>query len=254
MHYIDRGHGPALVLIHGMFGDHRDWEPILEPLAQRRRVIAVDLPGFGESEKLDVDYTSEFFTGRLIELLNALGIRTAAFIGNSFGGQVAMLLGLMHPERVERLALIATGGLHRFSQPEITAALQRLSVENMLQFTLEIHRALFGRLFLKQGTDLERRYIGKHDARLARADYPAYVSVLNRCMRLSLELCLLDRLSDLRMPVLLIHGDADPVVPVEWAREAVGMFPDARLVVLECGHLPQLEFPDRVVELIEGAS
>ncbi|MGI8743721.1 MAG: alpha/beta fold hydrolase [Bryobacteraceae bacterium] len=253
MFYIDRGSGPVLLLIHGMFGDHLDWEPILEPLAQRHRVIAVDLPGFGESEKPQVDYSPEFFTRQLLELLDELGIGTATVVGNSFGGQIAMSLALACPRRVERLVLITTGGLHRYSEPEIAAALQRLSVENMLQFTPEIHGALFGRLFFRQGTSLQQRYTGKHDAKLVRADYRAYVAVLHRCMRLSLELCLLDRVRELPMPVLLIHGEADPVVLVDWVRDAVGLFAAARLVVLvECGHVPQLELPDRIVELIEG--
>src|SRR5258708_14811590 len=119
MFYYDRGRGPALVLIHGMFGDHLDWEPVLEGLAERHRVIAVDLPGFGESLKPDIDYDVCVFTLALAELLDRLGIERAVFAGNSFGGQIAMAFALEHPERVEKLVLITTGGLHEYSEQDI---------------------------------------------------------------------------------------------------------------------------------------
>lgn len=251
MFYLDRGRGPALLLIHGMFGDHLDWEPILDPLARRYRVIAVDLPGFGASDKPDLDYTPEYFTRHLIELLRELGIGKATVIGNSFGGQIAMSLALAHPELVERLVLITTGGLHRYTAQEIEAGVTRLSEENQLRFTPEIYSSLFGRLFFTQGTDHQRRYIEKQNARLTAADYPDYVRVMRRCIRLSLELCLLDRVRALKMPALLIHGEHDPVVLVRWVRDAAPCFANGRLVMLECGHVPQLEMPDEVVRLID---
>ena len=251
MFYIDRGQGPTLLLIHGMFGDHLDWEPILQPLAEGHRVIAVDLPGFGESEKPDVEYTPEFFTNHLVQLLDDLGIAKATVIGNSFGGQIAMSLALAHPDRVERLVLITTGGLHEYSTQEIDAALQRLSVENMLRFTPDIHAPLFGRLFFRPGTALQQRYIEKQNGKLKRADYGVYTGIIHRCVRLSLSLCLLNRVGELRMPVLLVHGDKDPVVLLSWVQSAVHLFPDGELAILtDCGHVPQLEQPDKLLDLI----
>ena len=251
MFHIDRGRGPALLLIHGMFGDHLDWEPILQPLAERHRVIAVDLPGFGDSEKPDVAYTPEFFTKHLVDLLDALGIEKATVVGNSFGGQIAMSLALAHPDRVERLVLITTGGLHEYSAQELDAALQRLSVENLMRFTPEIHAPLFGRLFFRPGTAMQQRYTEKQNLKLKRPDYGMYTGIIHRCIRLSLSLCLLDRVGDLSMPVLLVHGDKDPVVPLSWVQDAVNLFPKRELAILmNCGHLPQLEQPGRVVELI----
>ncbi|MDQ2945554.1 MAG: alpha/beta hydrolase [Acidobacteriota bacterium] len=255
MFYIDRGQGPALLLIHGMFGDHLDWEPILPPLVVRNRVIAVDLPGFGDSEKPDIVFTPEFFTRHLVALLDRLGIEKATVIGNSFGGQIAMSFALAHPDRVERLVLITTGGLHEYSAQEIDAALQRLSVANLMQFTPEIHAPLFGRLFFRPGTAMQRRYTEKQDSKLKRSDYAAYTNVLHRCVRLSLSLCLLDRVAELRMPALLVHGEKDPVVLVRWVRDAVKLFGDGTLVSLpECGHVPQLEEPEKVVWLIAGGT
>lgn len=248
MFYYDRGCGPALLLIHGMFGDHLDWEPVLEPLAERYRVIAVDLPGFGESPKTATEPSPGLFVNAVTELLDKLGIECATVAGNSFGGQVAMSLGLARPDQVKKLVLITPGGLHRYAPEEIDAALERLSERNLLAFTPAIHAVVFGRLFLTQGTSMQRRYLAKQDARLARGDYAEYVRYMRRSMRLSLELCLLDQLPGLRMPVQIIHGRHDPVVRLEWIESALPLFPDGRLLVYaDCAHIPQLERPDRVV-------
>src|ERR1051326_4820043 len=79
----ERGTGRPLLLIHGQFGDHLDWEPVLQPLSERYRVIAPDLPGFGDSSKPDASYSAEFFTRHLKLLLDALGVDRAAVAGNS---------------------------------------------------------------------------------------------------------------------------------------------------------------------------
>src|SRR6266481_1527934 len=97
--YYDHGKGPVLVLIHGMFGDFTDWDPILEPLSKKHRVIAIDLPGFGASSKPPVEYTGDFFVAALKALLDKLKIPRATLVGNSFGGIVCMLFALRHPER-----------------------------------------------------------------------------------------------------------------------------------------------------------
>lgn len=253
MFYYDRGRGPALLLIHGMFGDHLDWEPVLEPLAKRHRVIAIDLPGFGDSAKPDIEYNACPFVTEIVKLLDKLGIKRVAVAGNSFGGQIAMVLALEHPERVEKLVLITTGGLHRYSREELDATRERLSEANLLSFTPAIHAVVFGRIFYRQGTEIQRRYIEKQNAKLTRADYPDYARVQHRCIQLSLELCLLDRLPSLEMPVKLIHGEYDPVVLPAWVREAAPLFPDADLVMIpECAHLPQLEHPLRVIDEVES--
>ncbi len=248
MFYYDSGRGPALLLIHGMFGDHLDWEPVLEPLAQHYRVIAIDLPGFGDSPKIAEEPSADLFVTAVTGLLDQLGIERAVVAGNSFGGQVAMSLALAHPERVKKLVLVTPGGLHRYAPDEIDAALDRLSETNLLAFTPAVHAVIFGRLFHAQGTAIQQRYIAKQDAKLTRANYPEYVQFMHRSMRLSLELCLLEQLRGLTMPVQILHGRHDPVIRLDWIESALPLFPDVQLIVYpDCGHVPQLEHPDRVV-------
>ena len=251
--YYDCGQGEALLLIHGMWGDHLDWEPVLAPLAERYRVIAVDLPGFGQSIMNWVDCRAEFFRDQLIDLLNELEIGTVAACGNSFGGQIAIAMALAAPDRVSKLVLVDTGGLRRFSRAEVEQALGLRSESVLKALTPELNEFMFSRLFYEQGSSAQRRYIDRKNARLRSPDYSHYVHMIHRCMRVAVDYCLLDHLQSIQVPVLLIHGDHDPVVSLEWVREVIPSFPQARLVVFEkCGHVPQLEQPVRFVREVSG--
>ena len=245
--FYDRGSGPALVLVHGMFGDHLDWEPVLEPLARKHRVIAPDLPGFGDSEKPNREYTGEFFVAALHELLQALGVERATLAGNSFGGILAVLYALAHPRTVERLVLVSSGGLRTFGGKEKQLAVERLSEENLLALTPAVHRQMFASIFARSGAAQER-YFGKQDAKLARADYPAYVRAIVSSIRLVLSTCLLDRLGEVRCPTLLLWGDRDIVFPVELARQALERLSQGKLEILPGGgHALQIDCPDEFV-------
>src|SRR6266498_633958 len=177
------GEGLRLVLIHGMFGDYLDWEPVLATLAERYHVVAVDLPGFGNAGKPDADYSAGFFLERLH---GALGSAPLVLAGNSFGGQIAMLYTLAYPEQVERLILVDTGGLVNFSDVQKQWLLSRFPEPVLRALTPEIHQTMFRPLFVNGSPRLDR-YIAKHDAKLSRVDYPEYTRALMRSMRLSVN-------------------------------------------------------------------
>ena len=249
--FYDRGGGPPLVLIHGMFGDHLDWETVLEPLARKHRVIALDLPGFGDSEKPEREYTAEFFIAALDELLQSLGVERAPVVGNSFGGIVAALYALAHPQKVERLVLVSSGGLRTFGGEERRLAVERLSEENLLGLTPAAHRLMFPVIFAKTG-EVQERYFAKQDAKLARADYPAYVRAIVSSIRLVLSVYLLERLRDVRCPTLLLWGDRDTVFPVEQARQALERLPLGTLKIIPGGgHMLQADCPEELVAAVE---
>lgn len=245
--FYDRGSGPPLVLIHGMFGDHLDWEAVLEPLSREHRIIAPDLPGFGDSEKPAREYTAEFFVAALHELLQSLGVERAPVVGNSFGGILAVLYTLAHPHEVERLVLVSSGGLRPFGGEEKRLAVERLSEENLLALTPAVHRQMFASIFAKSGPAQER-YFAKQDAKLARADYPAYVRAIASSIRLVLSTYLLERLGEVRCPTLLLWCDRDIVFPVGLARQALERLPLGELKILPGGgHMLQADCPEEFV-------
>lgn len=248
LHCWRGGEGRELVLIHGMFGDHLDWEPVLEPLAQRFRVTAPDLPGFGASPRNHRRYDANLFVNAIHALA---GGRRVALVGNSFGGQVAMLYALAHPELVSALVLAGSGGFSRFSAGQQALMGAQASEEALMGMRPEFVRALFAPLFVNWSEAAER-YVARREACLAFPDYAAYARAVSASARFSLSTCLLDELAGIRCPTLLVWGEKDYTVPVSLAWDAVALFPHAQLTVLEaCGHLPQIECPETFVRTVE---
>ena len=248
--YYDRGDGPPLVLIHGMFGDYLDWEPVLEPLSASHRVIALDLPGFGASSKPRREYTADFFVSTLHEFFSQLGIERPILVGNSFGGQIAMLYALAHPENVAKLILVNSGGFRQYCDAERSLTESRFSEQILAGLTPQINTFLFSGVFTKQ-SETSVRYLSKQNAKLQRPDYPAYAYALASSIRLSLATYLIDRLPEIACATLLVWGEKDQVIPVEQARLALTKLTKGELKTLpDCGHAPQMECPARFMEAI----
>jgi len=248
--YIDQGRGSTLVLIHGQFGDHLDWDPVLEPLAKRHRVIAVDLPGFGDSDKPEREYTGAFFVDTLSKLLKKLKVKHATFVGNSFGGQIAILYALRNSEQVDRLILVDSGGFREFSEQEKEVTRQRFSETAVRALTPQIQQAMFAPVFART-SEIQRRYLDKQNAKLKRADYPAYARVLPQTTLLSVSTYLLNDLPKLSVPTLLLWGEQDRIVPPQLARKALEQLPRGELKILPaCGHSPQLDCPEEFLAAV----
>ncbi len=249
LHSWQGGEGRALVLIHGMFGDHLDWEPVLEPLARKFRVTAPDLPGFGASPRNPRQrYDAELFVNAIHGLTDG---RRVTLVGNSFGGQVAMLYALAHPECVSALVLVASGGFSRYSPGQQALLGARTREDVLLGMRPDVVRALFSPLFVNRSEAVER-YLERRQASLGFFDYPAYTRVIAASSRLSLGACLIDDIGRLECPTLLLWGEKDYVVPVALAWDAVNRFPRAQLTVLaNCGHMPQIDCPEAFLRALE---
>ena len=243
---FERGAGKPLLLIHGQFGDHLDWEPVLEPLSQHYRVIAPDLPGFGDSEKPDAAYDAAFFNRVLDQLLTTLGVEKVAVVGNSFGGQIAGLFALAYPQRVSEVVFVDSGGFREVPEAEKQFVAQRFGEAVLAQLTPAIHEFLFAPLFPASAAAAKDRYLAKQNAKLARPDRAQYARALFRSITLSNNTNLLPDLPRIRQRTLVLHGHNDPVIQEAFSREAAKRLANAELVVLEnIGHIPQLEAPER---------
>src|SRR5499426_2625924 len=106
LHYVVEGRGPAVIFVHGLGGFAESWRHNVSPLARRATVFSVDLPGFGGSAKPRTRYRLGYFANALRGFMDGLGLPQASFVGHSLGGAAAITLALMHPSRVERLALV----------------------------------------------------------------------------------------------------------------------------------------------------
>jgi pimeloyl-ACP methyl ester carboxylesterase len=248
--YYEEGSGPTLVLIHGMFGDYTDWEPTLEPLARNFHVIAVDLPGFGLSDKPDIDYSADFFVRSLHAFLAALNVTHATLVGNSFGGELAILYSLQHPNAVDALVLVSSGGLRTFTKEERDQVAIRFSEANLAKLSPQIHEWIFAPIFARH-TSHRERYIAKQNVKLEREDRVDYARSLFRSMKLAAELDLMDRLPEIACRTLLVWGDADPVFPLQIAEAALERLRSAELVIVpQASHALQLDAPAEFVDAV----
>jgi len=233
VHYLVGGDGPTLLLLHGHPSRALEWAPILPTLARTHRVIAIDFLGYGESDAPDIDYSVATQTAMVMGLLDVMDLAQTDVLGFSMGGWVALKLAAEHPERVSRLVLVDNGGL-RFDAPitaesyapksldEFRQLEQLQSDERMPDF---VARDLMG--VLQEKAWVFRR-VGKS--------------------ALSFRDALDGKLRRVRMPVLILWGKEDRLIPYEVALRLQRQLPQAKLIGLEgCGHLVFWECRDQAL-------
>jgi pimeloyl-ACP methyl ester carboxylesterase len=249
--YLRAGEGSVVVLLHGIGSNAATWEPVGSALAEAHDVIAPDFLGHGASAKPRGDYSLGAFASGVRDLLQLLGVERATIVGHSLGGGVAMQLAYQHPELCERLVLVSSGGLGHSVSPLLRAAALPGS-EWVLPLVAGAAGGLgakvggaLARVGLRAGNDMAEvgrgmADLGDREARLAFLDTLRSV-VGPGGQRVSA----LDRLylaADL--PLLIVWGDCDPIIPVGHGRRAHDAVPGSELLEIEgAGHFPQLDDP-----------
>lgn len=250
------GGGPLLVLLHGITSTAEAWRDVMPRLAERYTVVAPDLLGHGRSAKPQGDYSLGAYAAGLRDLLAVLDLERGTIVGHSLGGGVAMQFSYLFPERVERMALINSGGLGKEVHPLLRASTLPGSewVLPMLAREWTVNagdavRRVAGKLGLEAGPDLAefaRGYASLVEAGARDAFLHTMRSVIGpEGQRISA----LDRLylAD-QIPTLFMWGTNDPVIPVSHGRAAHAIVPNSRLVEINgSGHWPMLDTPDRFV-------
>jgi pimeloyl-ACP methyl ester carboxylesterase len=235
--------------------------PTLAALAQRHRVLAPDLPGFGDSAKPQASYDPAFYARWLASFMDATSISEASIVGNSMGGRIAIEMGLSFPDRVSKLALLAPSmAFRRFRQ---AVPIVRFLSPEMGALPLP---------FLRSHSHQGLRLLFSRPDRLHHSWYDAAVDEFLRIFRTPRGRVSLfaaarqiylerpfgpsgfwTRLERLRTQSLFIWGERDRLVPVGFAKHVETLLPHAESVVLEdCGHVPQFELPQRTHGLIES--
>ncbi|WP_134742452.1 alpha/beta fold hydrolase [Nocardioides sp. 503] len=257
--YVKVGHGPALLLLHGLGCDHTSWEPVISTLAKRYTVIAPDLLGHGRSDKPRADYSLGGYANGMRDLLTVLGVDKVTVVGHSFGGGVAMQFAYQFPERTERMVLVASGGLG----PEVSTFIRAITTPGYHQLMgvltlpgvrhvgLAGMRALYG-----TGWKLTR------DLREVAEIYdsfkdPAARAAIRHVVRAVVDwegqiVTMADRayLTD-AMPMCVVWGRDDQVIPVRHASNAAALAPKARVEVIpNAGHFPHKDHPERFAKVL----
>jgi len=258
--YFQAGSGPVLLLIHGMAGTCENWQAVIEPLARQHTVIAPDLPGHGSSAPGGGDYSLGALAAGLRDLLVALGHERATLVGHSLGGGIAMQFAYQFPEATERLVLVCSGGLG----PEVNPVLRAAALPGADLFIAatagpgRVAGSALGRglaaVGLRPNADVAE--VARGYASLAdRGRRAAFLATLRAVVGTEGQRVHAgDRLYLAEgMPVLIVWGRADRMIPVEHGERAHEAIAGSRLEIFEeAGHMPQLEAPARFVAALEG--
>ena len=242
------GEGEPVIAIHGLGATKASFLPTVAALADDFRLIALDLPGFGESDKpLGAPYDAKWFAAAVVELLDALGLERAHLIGNSLGGRVALEVGLRSPDRVDRLVLLAPSLAWRRDRP--WAPLLRL-VRPELGAIQPAPRAVVERIVARVVPGAEDGWTAAGVDEFLRSYLtPAGRAAFYAAARqIYLEEPEGDdgfwpRLRSLQPESLFVWGRRDRLVPLAFARHVTDAVPAAAHLELDCGHVPQLERP-----------
>jgi len=257
--YVDSGTGTPVLFIHGILGSQRQWSHLVDQLDDTLRVVVPDLFGHGESAKPTGDYSLSAHAATLRDLLDHLGIERVTLVGHSLGGGIAMQFYYLFPERVDRLVLVASGGLGR----EVSLLLRSATLPGAQQVVGVIASApvlsrveALGRrargMGWKPGADITAVWhgftsLGDQESRRAfLATTRAVIDIGGQSINAY------GHLESVRPPAtLIVWGSKDRMIPAWHALSAQRAVPDCRVELFEgAGHFPHLDDPDRFARVL----
>jgi pimeloyl-ACP methyl ester carboxylesterase len=256
VNYVELGGGEhePIVFVHGLGGQWQNWLENLPRAAQERRVIALDLPGFGQSPMPAERITIPGY-GRVVEALcNKLGLGRVDIVGNSMGGFIAAEVAIQFPERIDQLVLVSAAGIS-----SVNVARTPILTAGRIATAVATHAAARHR-------QIASRPISRHLALALVARYPSLLKAdlayegffkgagkpgFDDALRANLEYDFRDRLPEIRHPTLIVWGEKDSIIPVKDAHEFERLIPDSRKVVMrDTGHIPMAERPQAFNEVM----
>lgn len=235
---VGRRDGVPLVFIHGWTADRHRWDDQLAHFAGRYRVIRLDLPGHGSSDLTAEPYTIGELARNVRALLDRLGVDRFVAVGHSMGGMIALTLALKHPERVERLVVVDSLARMVYSRSrQLLILLSRLLPFRMF-VAINIRRAF------KPGTPPAEvaRYVAQAQSTPRR--------VVMGCFNAMRRFDVLDRVGELELPMLIVHGYFDVQFPLREALRMAVRIPESLVKVLNTGHEALVEDPEAVTRAV----
>lgn len=242
----EKGHGPPVVFVHGLFFDGRIFEPMTDALAPRFRTLNVDVRDHGRSDRVPRRWSLEDAAREILTALTELDVGPVHWVGLSMGGMIGLRAALQAPERIRSLALLDTSAESEPRQllHKAMAHVVRLggapAVRGLLPYAV-------GQMFSESfaGTPTAERWVDRIRTSDPEALYRACMAVFDRGS-------VVDRIGRLEQPALVLVGEEDRATPPEHGQRLVEALPDARLVrVPGAGHMTPLEAPDQVTDALE---
>ena len=244
-HYVVAGQGPPLLLVHGLGASVVTWRDNIGPLSNAFQVYAIDLPGHGDTDKPDFDYAADAIVDFIMGFAQSLNLDRPGIIGNSIGGALGMMTAIRYPELVSRLILVSSASLGR----EVSIYLRLVSLP-ILGDVLE-SSSVGGTKFMLYKVFHDRSFATEElveelfRCRRMPGAKKAVVRVIRNTINLlgvRKEHILVDKLECLKLPVMIVWGAQDQILPVSHAYRASKAAAHVRLQVFDqCGHWPHIE-------------
>ena len=247
IHYYEGGPQGAetILMIHGFGADKDNWPRFSRPLTARYHVVALDLPGFGDSSKPETSYDVGTQVERLNAFAKALGIHKLHLIGNSMGGHIAALYAARHPEQVLSVALLNNAGVSAPQASELFKRLDRGDANPLLVRNADDFNNMLDFLFVEKPPLPEslKQYLAQRA--MASHDFNQKIFSQLRERYIPLE----PELAKIQVPTLLLWGDKDQVLDVSSIKVMQPLLKQPSVVIMQaCGHLPMIERPEETAE------
>jgi pimeloyl-ACP methyl ester carboxylesterase len=242
--YLESGRsGKPLVLIHGLGASAERWEFVLPFFEKHFRVIVPDLIGFGLSDKPIADYTIEFFSKFLFSFLEKIQVTKPILIGSSLGGQITADFAANYNNMVERLILVSPSGIMKITTPALNAYVMAAlypdeeSAKNAFEMMTGSSKSVDPKII--------EGFVNRMNLPNAKMAFMSTLLGLKNAELIS------EKLQSILVKTMVIWGENDPVIPIEYAQSFVTGIRDCRFYRMDnCGHTPYVEAPEKFTRLI----
>lgn len=259
--YIDTGKGEhTIVLIHGLGSNAGFWRYVIPDLSKKYRVIAIDLPGYGKSQKDYYSYNMSFFADQVKRVMDYLNINKFIFVGHSMGGQAGIMYALKYPQTLEKLILVSPAGFERFKTGEGDWLKSVMTVDEVMKTNeTGMRKNLSGNFYSWKD---KWEWMVEERARTAKAkDFRAYCYAVVRSVYGMLDEPTYNKLDQISVPTLVVYGRYDGLIPNPYLHPGfpkdvytagANQIPNCKLIQIDnCGHMVQIEKPKELVNAIE---
>lgn len=260
--YIDAGSGDkTLILVHGLASNAGFWREVIPQLKKDFRLIVVDLPGYGKSQKGELPIGMQYYADVVAGLIDELNLRNVSYVGHSMGGQIGITLALSHPDKIDNLILAAPAGIEPFDRGAGDWLSSVITHEGVVKTNEEnIRRNLSGNFY--RWND-RHEWMVEERVRMAKAyDIYDFAHAVDKSVDAMLNEPTTDRLGDIKHRTLIVYGKYDNLIPnpylnpgktVDVMKMGHDMIPNSTLVEIDrCGHMLILEKPKEFSDAVRA--
>jgi pimeloyl-ACP methyl ester carboxylesterase len=241
--YLEEGSSEnTLLLLHGLGASAERWEYVIPHFARKFRVVVPDLIGFGYSDKPMADYTIEYFSEFISKFVDKIGIKKLNIVGSSLGGQIAAEYTVNHNENIRKLVLVSPSGVMKHSTPALDAYIAAALYPND-DSALNAFQMMSGR------KEIEDKTVNGFIERMALPN--AKMAFMSTLLGLKDSEPITKKLQMITVPTLIIWGENDPIIPIEYAKSFISGINDCRFYKMTgCGHVPYVEKPKAFFQIV----